>query len=284
MQAALLLTLAFLALLNPICPNNIQITTIKNPILPIQLGNAKLIYTKHTFLHYIDLLPIINQLQNIQKHFNTIKNHLENLNHLNPLSYHGLTENSLTRIEYLINNVENKIRNLYPHLRNKRGLINIMGKAQKWLYGTLDADDGERYDQAINKLTENQKNIIKELNLQISLSKNLVNNYNKTIRTLNFNQQQLAHSINILEAAVDNKISDLSNFISFQGVLSHITLDCQNLINFVDNLEDAILFARLNSLHDSIISSSEIQEMIGYLKTVYNKDEIPIFKNVLNNY
>ena len=48
---------------------DIQLTTIKNPILPIQLGKAKIIYNKHTFLHYIDLRPIVIQLENVEKYF-----------------------------------------------------------------------------------------------------------------------------------------------------------------------------------------------------------------------
>lgn len=263
---------------------DIQLTPVKNPILPIKLGNAKFVYTKHTFLYYVDLLPVINQLKNTQNYYNIVRNHLSETNTTNPISYQGLVQNYLLRTEYLINITQNKVLNLYPHIRPKRGLLNIMGKAQKWLYGTLDADDGERYDNAINNLQQNQRNIIKEVNLQISLSKNLINNYNETITIFQSNQKKLHHSIEVLKTAVENKISNLNNFIVFQGILVQINLDCQNLINFVDNLEDAIMFSKLNALHDSIVSSSELSEMINYLKTLYNNEEIPNFENILNYY
>ena len=263
---------------------DIQLTPVKNPILPVQLGDAKFVYTKHTFLYYIDLLPIINQLNNIHNYYNIVKQHLEKTHKVNPISYQGLIENYLLRAEYLINNTQNKVSNLYPHIRTKRGLINLIGKAHKWLYGTLDADDGERYDNAIDDLQKNQKNIIKELNLQISLSKNLINNYNETVTTFQLNQKKLQRSLEIFEAAVENKISNLNNFIIFQSLLVQINLDCQNLINFVDNLEDAIMFSKLNALHDSIISSRELNEMLSYLRTIYKENEIPTFKNILNYY
>lgn len=264
--------------------NDIQLTTLKNPILPIELGNAKLIYNKHTFLHYVDLDSILKQLTNIEKYFITIKSYLKHNNATNPISYHGLSESAILRTNYLIETTQDKLENLYPHIRIKRGLFNIVGKANKWLFGTLDADDGKKYDKTIKSLENNQRNIINELNLQVSLSKNLVNNYNKTISVLNENQKKLEHSLRVFKNVVETTINDINNYISFQGIISQINLDCQNLITFIDNLEDAIMFAKLNALHNSIISSFELQQMLDYLKTIYNNAEIPYFKNVLSYY
>lgn len=259
-------------------------TILKNPILPIQLGHAKIIYTKHTFLHYLDLEPIILQLENIEKYFLKIKNSFISENPNNPISYQGLTENGLLRTNFLIQTTQDKLENLHPHMRNKRGLINIVGKANKWLFGTLDADDGKRYDQAILKLQQNQKNTIKELNLQMSLSKNLIDNYNKTISILSSNQKTLEHSLNTFQAVVQTSINNLNSYITFQGILSQINLDCQNIITFMDNLEDAIMFAKLNTLHNSIISSLELKQIIDYLKTIYSENQIPKFENILSYY
>ncbi|KAK0070792.1 hypothetical protein PV325_014064, partial [Microctonus aethiopoides] len=131
----------------------------------------------------------------------------------------GLSEGILLRTEFLIQTTQEKLNNLHPHIRSKRGLINIVGKANKWLFGTLDADDEKRYNQAILNLQLNEKNIIKELNLQMSLSKNLIDNYNKTITSLNSNQEKLEHSVNILQASVQSTINNNNHYISFQGVL-----------------------------------------------------------------
>lgn len=283
MKRTLLITITTILVLQT-HSNDIQLTTLKNPILPIELGNAKLIYNKHTFLHYVDLDSILKQLTNIEKYFLTIKSYLKNNNATNPISYHGLSESAILRTSYLIETTQDKLQNLYPHIRIKRGLFNIVGKANKWLFGTLDADDGKKYDKAIKSLEHNQRNIINELNLQVSLSKNLVNSYNKTISVLNENQKKLEYSLRVFKNVVEKTINDLNNYISFQGIVSQINLDCQNLITFIDNLEDAIMFAKLNALHNSIISSSELQQMLDYLKTIYNNAEIPYFKNVLSYY
>lgn len=264
--------------------SDIHITTLKNPILPIQLGNAKIIYNKHTFLHFIDLEPIINQLKNIQNYFSKIKSKFYFSNATNPISYQGLSEGILLRTEFLIQTTQEKLNNLHPHIRSKRGLINIVGKANKWLFGTLDSDDEKRYNQAILNLQLNQKDILKELNLQTSLSKNLIDSYNKTITTLNSNQKKLEHSVKILQESVYSTINNNNHYISFQGVLYQVNLDCQNLITFIDNLEDAIMFAKLNILHNSILSSLELKQMINYVTNIYSESQIPKFKNVLSYY
>lgn len=152
----------------------ISLSRIKNPILPMKLGNAKLIYSKHTFLHYIELKPIFKQLLNIEKYFNDLKSHITHENITNHISYHGISQNAIIQTQFLIDITQQKLRNLNPHFRNKRGLINIIGKVNKWLFGSLDSEDGDRYNKAIIQLENKQKSAINELNLQISLSKNIM--------------------------------------------------------------------------------------------------------------
>lgn len=250
----------------------------------MQLGTSKLVYSKHTFLHYIDINPIINQLINIEQCFSLIKNHVNKENVTNHMSYYGLSESTLLRTQFLIDSTQNKLKNLYPHIRTKRGLVNIVGKTSKWLFGTLDSEDGQKYQNAINKLEQNQKGLINEANLQISLSKNLINNYNKTIVSLTTNQQKLEKSLKLFQQTVDKTISNLNAYLNFQGIVSQLNLDCQSLITFLDNLEDAIMFAKLNALHNVIISSYELNELLNYLRKIYKNNEVPNFKNILTYY
>lgn len=261
-----------------------QITTLNNYLLPLKLGESKLVYSKHTFIHFIDLGTIINQFNDIESKFLTIKNFIDQENSSNPISYHGLSQNILLRTETLTQITLNKLKNLHPHIRSKRGLLNIVGKANKWLFGTLDSDDGERYNNIINKLKNDHKNIINEVNMQISLSKNLINNYNKTITILSKNQENLNYGLRLFQNAMNKQISNLHDYISLQGILTQINLDCQNIITFLDNIEDAIMFAKLNTLHNSILPSSELEHMLNYLKSIYNENQIPKFKNILSYY
>lgn len=263
---------------------DIQIIDLNNPILPIQLGDARLVYSKHTFLYYVDLKNIVRQLETVKQYYTIMKNHLKFANSSNHISYHGLAESLLLRTEYLIQITSDKLQNLHPHVRKERGLINIVGTINKWLFGTLDASDGEHYEKAISSLENDRFNIKKELNLQISLSKALINNYNNTITTLSRNQEKLQLGLKKFQISVQNTIDNLQDYLSFQGVITQINLDCQNLITFLDNLENAITFSKMNALHNSIISISQLEITLKYLRKIYKESEIQNFKSLLSYY
>lgn len=97
------------------------------------------------------------------------------------------------------------------------------------------------------------------------MSKKLIDNYNKTVSILTSNQEKLDRSLTVFERFFEETISNLNNYFGFQDILSQINLDCQNLIAFINNLEEAITFAKLNTLH---ISSSDLLEMLGHIKTI----------------
>lgn len=264
---------------------DIQIHPVENLLLPIDLGHAKIIYTKHTFLHFLDIKNIVEQVEQLIINFNKFKNTITyDHNITNHIAYHSLAQNNLVRTEILTQLVQKKLENLHPHIRSKRGLINGLGKVNKWLFGNLDSDDEERYNKAINTLQKNQKNLIEETNQQVSLYKKLINHYNQSITTLSKNQENFANTLGKIQISIQNKITDLNTFISFQGSISQINLECQNLINILDNLENAISFSKLNTLHNSIISSTDIIEMLKHLSNIYKENQIPNFKNILTYY
>ncbi|XP_056641536.1 uncharacterized protein LOC130448273 [Diorhabda sublineata] len=230
------------------------------------------------------LSQLIKQIDSLVTHFNYIKNSITTVTTTNSISYHALAQNMLIRTEYLINTVQKKFENLNPHIRNRRGLLNGVGKINKWLFGNLDSDDEIKYDNAITLLQQNQKNIIHETNLQISLYKKLIDHYNKSITTLNKNQANFNNGLQLFSASVYNKIETLESYLTFQGMLYQINLDCQSTITFIDNIENAVVFSKLNSVHTSIISSYEILDIIQHLEKLYSEKQIPKFSNILTYY
>lgn len=262
--------------------NDITITPIQTPLLPFLLGNRKIIETKHTFIHYIEVLSIINQLQNIEIFYNQI-NH--NLNKMNISRYTHLPnlKAMMNHTKYLIMEAKTKLNNVQPHTRTKRGLINLGGKVSKWLFGTLDAEDGEKYDKAINELQNSQNSFQSEVNLHMSLTKQLIQNYNETISVLINNQNIIKKHIETLKSNIKKSINDITAFLQAQNTINQIILNCQNIITFLDNLEDAISFAQLNVLHSTVISAKDMSKIISNLTILYGKNKIINFKN-LNNY
>ncbi|KAL4103307.1 hypothetical protein QTP88_018772 [Uroleucon formosanum] len=61
--------------------------------------------------------------------------------------------------------------------REKRGLVNLVGRVQKTLFGTLDDTDAELYDRQIEKLQSSQQNLLKIIDKQTSVLKATANTF-----------------------------------------------------------------------------------------------------------
>lgn len=81
------------------------------------------------------------------------------------------------------------------------------------------------------------------------------------------------------QISIQNRISNLADYTTFQGTISQIYLDCQNLINFVENIGNAIMFLKLNIIHNFVISTQEIIEVIEHLHELYQGNNITKFKS-----
>ena len=267
--------------------NDIEVIPINTPILPFYLGNTRVLESKHTFLHFIEFKPLILQF-NIIKNLYTIlekslvqnnvtKDFKENLHFTN-------SNNLIMHAQYLLSQLEIKLNNIKPRNRSKRGLINVGGKIAKWLFGTLDSDDGEKYDKAINDLRNSQNSYKNEIKMQTSLTKQLIEHYNNTIMLFTKNQNQIKRHIETFERNINKTIIDLTIFLRVQNTLLQIILNCQNFITFLDNLEDAIMFAKLNTLHSAVIQASDLQQIIISLTALYGENKIINFQNFENYY
>lgn len=71
--------------------------------------------------------------------------------------------------------------------RVKRGLLNIVGRVQKTLFGTLDDTDAESYDKQIEELQSSQNNLLKIVEKQTSILKATSN----TFREANLMEEQI---------------------------------------------------------------------------------------------
>jgi hypothetical protein len=144
--------------------------------------------------------------------------------------------------------------------RSKRGILNSLGSIWKTLTGNLDSSDGEYYDQRIDKLEKDDreiKNLIKE---QIQVTTSTIKNFNFTIQKLQIDEQIFNDDFKIIEDEI-NKIED--NNYYFNNKLKLINT-CEQLLESlvliesqVNNIIESITFAKLKVLHPSIIIKPE---------------------------
>jgi hypothetical protein len=264
---------------------DIQVTPIPSQILPFHLGKGKIIESKHTFIHYVELAPLVKLLDNTITYYNIINNTLSNYTTFSSrVTYRNILNNLLTHAHFLIKQADNKLKNLAPHIRTKRGLIDFVGKTSKFLFGTLDSEDATNFEKAIDTLSRNQKSINEQMQMQISLTQHLIDHYNHTITTLNNNKKLIELRLNYFEHNLIKSFDNISSFLRAQNTLDQIILNSQNLITLLDNLENAVTFAKLNTVHNSIISVSDIKHILNTLTNLYKIDKIPFFQNILSYY
>lgn len=267
--------LAILSLMT-LAQAQIRIDKISNPILPFSLGKARVTSQKHSFIKYIDLTnfdaPILSLKTNIKTITPLIKVKDELYPQLNNIHEH---------LEYLLNQVENKLKNVKPlgNTRTKRGLLNIVGKASKWAFGTLDSDDAKRYDNAISILESNQKEMHTDLENYLTITKNFMNETILTFEKITRNQNE----INTRLRTIEQNLNKYTLFLRLQNILDNMIIDCLSLITILDNIQDAILFAHLESIHSSILPISELINLTKIMSTLYIKG-IPEFKNIQSYY
>jgi hypothetical protein len=200
------------------------------------------------------------------------------------VTYRNILNNLLTHAHFLIKQADNKLKNLAPHIRTKRGLIDFVGKTSKFLFGTLYSEDSTNFEKAIDTFSRNQKSINEQMQMQISLTQHLIDHYNHTITTLNNNKKLIELRLNYFEHNLIKSFDNISSFLRAQNTLDQIILNSQNLITLLDNLENAVTFAKLNTVHNSIISVSVIKHILNTLTNLYKLDKIPLFQNILSYY
>lgn len=79
---------------------------------------------------------------------------------------------------------------------------------------------------------------------------------------LGHNQEKLYYNLERFQAPIQNQINIICFDITFQGTISQINIDCQNLISFIDKIENVILYSII--FHDK-----EIINLIIFLNTIY---------------
>lgn len=268
--------LVILTLTNKIISQQIDLTPITNPIFPFSLGQARITTHKHSFIKYLNLSDIEKPALSLKINIKEIDPLMNSTGEFYPQLIH-----TYEHLKNLINQVDEKYNNVRPKrsIRTKRGLMNIVGKGYKWLFGLLDSDDAIRYDNAIKMLDQNQKSIFHDLQNYLTITKTFMNESTVTFNKIVKNQNLVNSQLKTLE-------SDLNKFILFlriRNFFDTMVIDCQNLINLLDNLENAILFAKLNQVHNKILPVFELREIIKTMNMLYEKG-LPKFELIQSYY
>ncbi|KAL3286707.1 hypothetical protein HHI36_001202 [Cryptolaemus montrouzieri] len=140
--------------------NDFKITAINESsgILFQDLGQVKLSNEVYTLLTFINLTHINEKITILNNYYSISKDicNLARSSHISNDCYNQLKyiRTKLNSIQSLFNIVAHKIDTYTT--RHKRGLINGISYATKWLFGIPNSDDANFYSDSVNQLINNQ--------------------------------------------------------------------------------------------------------------------------------
>lgn len=154
-------------------------------------------------------------------------------------------------IKQKIITLRNKAEILVTH-RQKRGLINLVGKTSKWLFGTMDDEDRNEIDKHIQELESNNQNLIKGLNEQIKINDFFNETLQLFLQTNDRNQNEILRNF-------DHLSGEVKHLIESQKILD-ISLKLQILDDKINQILDSVASIKAGILHPGILTSNEITE------------------------
>ena len=265
-----------------------------NPIIYEQIGSAYLYSNTWVTMHYI-------KINDLNKEINYINDHVDDLI-IRCNNFENCTCTlSLKNLSFQSRALGDKINTLSllnEASRNKRGLINFVGKGIKYLFGNMDDDDAEIIAKSFDKLYDDSGKTLKLVKNQTALVKNIVSqleqyeahfrnsieelnnvslNLNQLININRFNnillENILVTKINMdrLEAvvvAIENSIqADKSNLISPTLITPRNFIDALELIN--DSTRGKSLFPVIYNNYHLFLKLSKIQIFIYKERLIY---------------
>lgn len=229
------------------------------------MGTAHNIISEWELIHSVDISPLLKTLEETEEEKQKLQAKITKSNTQCP-NDKQLNGQAVSLLKLQMARSHDLIDQLIPsHYRTKRGLFNFIGTIQKTFTGTLDAEDGIRYEANFKNLLENQKTLHVDIENHISLTRSLITQTNKTISRLVQNQYDIVKDIKRLEKIIQ-EIS-LCNWTKLATSILLLLSEYTNELNdFLAQLITAQTFARHTELHSSIIKSLELQQELQEIK------------------
>lgn len=222
-----------------------------NGLLQLKLGTARIIKGHNNIIHIVDTNQYLNSIENI-------------LNTLDTFNHSSYT-NSISTTRLKATELLDKIHNLIPH-RTKRGLINGLGTAIKFITGNLDATDAEDINRQIDQIRKQDNHITQFLQDTNSLNTQMINRLNNLTKHINTQQDNIKKYINDNSQRLNNRIQKEEDRIQEIQYINQINYNLDILRNHVTDISETIILARLNIISKTILSNREIEIINKYVK------------------
>ena len=245
-----------------------------------------------TFVH--DLRPfqkLINQIKNDLVHTDEIVKTITNFYESSNMTGYVETFKSLHIEVDLLTDTYNSVYDNFAEYqslsvnghRSQRSLIPIIGQLMSTLFGTVSENDLENINRNIKALAGNQKQIIHDLDVSLSvlnLTRMQVSENRRSIMDLIIVVQKLDRKIFDLQQVFSAKFVRLEQFVhtylQFQMILDEIKQTTQDAVFYLESLKSELNMLSMQHLSTNTISPKDLKELlIGVESKLPNNFELP---------
>ncbi|XP_025831263.1 uncharacterized protein LOC112904713 [Agrilus planipennis] len=271
------------------CEENFLVTQIQhNPGIYFEkMANVQFYSNEWKLITHVDIkqyLDNFERLVNFNDRTISMCNKLKDYVTSTCSQYLAVTREIIQKIKAQTILVQDLVGSNNLPLRKRRGLFDIIGKAEKILFGTPDADDALYYDKTISEISENERKMHNLLVKQTSVVQGTVHSINQTISNVVHNEalvqknlDELADSYKLMYSEVSNVRTNIDIEVKFlehvnilTSIINQYQIDIQNLIN-------ALIVARVGQIHPSILSPNQLIAVIKKLFPTFPRDYTILF-------
>jgi hypothetical protein len=251
------------------CEITIQQLNDNPGLYPLVKGKALIKESSWSLIKILDYSPLLHN-------YNTLKNNLlntiallKNKHYLVPQRHFSHIkettinyDNQLLLIQQYLDKTDQLIDQLFPEIHTthkfKRAIFDGLGTLIKFITGNLNAEDGKRYDELINKLitsSDTQKTVLQE---QTQILNDSINIFSSNIKNLAKNQELLNENLNKVILNTEFEIDEILGTISTYTILDQSIQSLQLFISTCSDLEISLTFAQSQQIHLSLIDNNEL--------------------------
>lgn len=216
------------------------------------IGSAQLFDHYHKFYLSVNLSSLENSINKFSANFPAIRKRT-------------LDAYSLRIYIALLNEHSNLVQmfDKIAHKRTKRGLVNALGSAIKFVTGNLDNNDLIEIDKNLEILSKNQESEITKISDLTSFAAHITKRYEEDITKINRNIENTEKILN----KINSKIEILQ-------ILDNEKFNIMKLNNYLQIIERTINLAKLEIPNLELFTPKELLNIIGYLRSQYEPQQI----------
>ncbi|XP_041980283.1 uncharacterized protein LOC121733946 [Aricia agestis] len=215
-----------------------------------------------THLNVDHVKPNLNEVEFIFERVNSLCNSIQfnqiRIDCRNSLAalrnQHLNNVNKFSSISYLVDDEQ-------PHRRSKRGLFDFGGSILKTFFGTLDSEDAIKYSDAINQVQTDEKQLVALMKDNIHIIRSTINSFNSSINKVNENENILMKNMDIIQKSMQDILNSNDQLViktQLNSVINALDSIILSLSFSIDDINNAILFSKLNILHPTVLSPHQL--------------------------